>query len=369
MHNVCRQEPCQQKKCSGGCHEFFLMEVETRVVAATLKVLGLDSIDGEPNSTSMPASLVDSSTDTRKKFLKSLSLNVIDKYVSHQEQMAKIIADAKKEKQADVEILPDGKFPCRFPSCKKTFAHDGKRREAHEKTHDLKKAEAITTPTQCSDDMFNYQLALLEYGMLYKNFCDAISEGDGGRLLRCWKYFLMIMKKDGARSRKYPLEGLNLLCQTYAILFPRDAHRLVWNRSVKAKYGAGGNIPLDLALEHYNRVLKEVIKKMGPNACNEKAVSRFCKAIPTNKQLMDNFDHTCKVLRRSGKHVKTVASNDFGKIVEELIQSDAFTQNTQRNLNKFRNCGSSILTNCDLHSMFVRINEHRRSIYLHKTAR
>lgn len=55
------------------------MEVETRVVAATLKVLGLDSIDGEPNDRSMPASLVDSSTDSKKAFLKSLSLNVIDK--------------------------------------------------------------------------------------------------------------------------------------------------------------------------------------------------------------------------------------------------------------------------------------------------
>ena len=156
------------------------------------------------------------------------------------------------------------------------------------------------------------------------------------------------MKKDGARSRKYALEGLNLLCQIDALLCPRDAHRLVWNRSVKAKYGAGSNIPLDLALEHYNRVLKEVIKKMGANASNEKAVNRFFKAIPTNKELMDNFDHTCKVLRRSGKHVKTVASNDFIKVVEELIKSDVFTQNAQRKLNKFRNCGSSILANFDL---------------------
>ena len=34
------------------------------------------------------------------------------------------------------------------------------------------------------DDVRNYQLALLEYGMLYLNFCDAISEGDGLRILR-----------------------------------------------------------------------------------------------------------------------------------------------------------------------------------------
>ncbi len=67
--------------------------------------------------------------------------------------------------------------------------------------------------------------------------------------------------------------------------------------------------------------------------------------------------------------MKTVASNDFNKIVKELIKSDVFTQNTQRQLYKFHNCGPSILENFDLHSMFIWINEHRRSIYLHKTAR
>lgn len=36
-----------------------------------------------------------------------------------------------------------------------------------------------------SDDMFSYQKALLEYGKLILNFWDAISETDGGRIMRC----------------------------------------------------------------------------------------------------------------------------------------------------------------------------------------
>ena len=68
------------------------------------------------------------------------------------------------------------------------------------------------------------------------NFTDAISEADGLRILRCWKSFLMFMKMDAAQSRKYALEGLHLLSQFYTILSPRDAHRLIWNRSVKAKH-------------------------------------------------------------------------------------------------------------------------------------
>ena len=112
---------------------------------------------------------------------------------------------------------------------------------------------------------------MLEYGLLYLNFCDAISEGDGMCIIQCWKFFLMFLKVGGPSSRKYSLEALYLLSQIYAILPPRDAHRLVWNRFVKAKYGMGGNIPLDLALELYNRVIKEVVKKMGANASNHKA--------------------------------------------------------------------------------------------------
>ena len=122
---------------------------------------------------------------------------------------------------------------------------------------------------------------------------------------------------DGAQSRKYALKGLLLLLQFYTILSPRDAHRLIWNRSVKAKHGMGGNIPLDLALEHYNRVLKEVIKNMGPNPSNKTAISRFCKSISINKQLMDNFDLDCKVLKQSGLHIQKKCLGDLNKIVNE----------------------------------------------------
>jgi hypothetical protein len=163
------------------------------------------------------------------------------------------------------------------------------------------------------DEMLNYRYVLVKYGILFRNFSDLVSEGDGQTIFRCWKLFLMFLKGDAQRSSKYTLEGLNIMCQIYALLSPRDAHRLVWNRSVKAKNGVGGNISLDLALEQYNRVLKQIIKNMGPNASHEKVVNRFAKAIGVTKQLMDNFDLDCKVLRRAGKHVTKAATRDQKK--------------------------------------------------------
>ena len=205
--------------------------------------------------------------------------------------------------------------------------------------------------------------------MLFLNFSDAITEGDGLRILRCWKFFLMFLKANRASSRKYAQEGMHLIFQVYALLSPQDAHRLIWNRSVKAKPGVGGNIPLDLALEHFNCVLKEVIRKMGPNTSNPNAVNRFCKSITVTKRLMDNFDSECHFLKQSGKHVQKKYSSDNVSIVNELVVNNAFRSTKGRSYKCFSGCSASLLDRFDLHDMFKWINSHKRTIYLNKSAR
>ena len=163
---------------------------------------------------------------------------------------------------------------------------------------------------------------------------------------------LFDVQMDGAQSCKYALEGLHLLSQVCTTLSPRDAHRLIWNRYVKAKHGMAGNIPLDLALEHYNRALKEVIQNMGPNPSTKTAISRFCKSISINKQLMDNFDLDCKVLKQSGLHIQK-CFRDLTKIVHELIVNNAFKYCAGRSYQHFKDCPPSLLTSFDLHGMFV----------------
>ena len=131
--------------------------------------------------------------------------------------------------------------------------------------HNLSVTTDSSVPKK-SDNMYNYQCSLLEFGFIIMSFYDAVSEGDGLRVFRCWKFMLPYLRQDGAASRKYALEALYLLFQAYALLSPRDAHCLIWNRFHKRKQGSSGNIPLDLALEHYNNVIKTLVHKMGPNA-------------------------------------------------------------------------------------------------------
>ena len=140
-----------------------------------------------------------------------------------------------------------------------------------------------------------------------KIFQDAVSEGDGARILRCWKFLLLYLKADGPSSRKYCLEGLYLLFQVHCLLSARESYRVIWNRSVKKKSGFGGNIPIDLCMEHYIRSVKLLMRKLGPNQTNRNILQRYMKALGFTKTLLEDFDEGTEILRRSGRHTKSAA--------------------------------------------------------------
>ena len=151
------------------------------------------------------------------------------------------------------------------------------------------------------DDVFNYNCSLLAQGLLFLNFLDSTSEGDGDRSIRCWKFFLLHFKEDKSTT-KYALEALYLLLQVYSLLPPAEAHSLVWNRTVNNEGGPGKNVAIDLDLEHDNNDLKQLIKNLGPNI-TEDAVRRISNGQPKSKQMLSCMDREILVKQRSGKHI------------------------------------------------------------------
>ena len=141
------------------------------------------------------------------------------------------------------------------------------------------------------------------------NFYGAVNGGDGLHVFSCQKFMLPYLRQDGAASIKYTLEALYLLFQAYALLSPQDAHCLIWNRFYILKQGSSGNIPLDLALEHYNNVIKTLMHKMGPNATNRSALNPLIKALTINKKVLDNFDVMCSVIQRFKLVVKFISQS------------------------------------------------------------
>ena len=178
-----------------------------------------------------------------------------------------------------------------------------------------------------------------------------------------------MLRSDGASSRKYCLEALYIGCQIHALLSPKDAHSLIWNRFHKSKSSQGGNIPLDLMLEHYNNVMKNVIHLLGSNSTNTKAVDRFAKALTVNEQLLGGFDTSCNVRKRSGKHTQENAAKDLQKIVKELVKEEALTYKKGRKYKAYNGMNASLLDDFNWHSLYAWIEEHKRNISLNRSAR
>lgn len=354
---------------------FFLLEVESRIVAAAMKELGIEEL--EEMSQIVPNQIEKWTKAEKKDYLNKLSTTIVDKYILDEAKHKKIVLAAnqleEKQLQRLKDMAPSGRYKCRFPGCKKTFSSDGKWRQSHEQSHNppvnIQEQPLLTEIHQedIRDDMYNYQKALLDYGMVILNFFDAISEGDGARVIRNWKFLLLHFHHDKG-SYKYALEGLYMLFQIHALLSPKAAHNLVWNRFSKRKQKLGGNISLDLALEFLNRIFKDAVKKLGPNA-SPKSINRICHAMGVTKQLTENFDNSMLLYKRSGKHIRRSEKADMKKIVCELVKQNALTKTPGRCYGFFSNFKPNLLYDFDLQKFYSWISDHKKYMILHRKAR
>lgn len=366
------------------CREFFDLEVKARILAAPMQVLEIDDLNAIPPESILPRESKEYAVPRKKELLRNIASQVVDKFVLQKDKidrlLNKVLTVEEIENVRQQDQTEDGRFKCRFPGCDKTFAYNGKSKKTHEAAHDPPVTDDVETTFSSTipamkkkqpdenDDMYNYQCSCLEYGMIVLNFFGAIKEGDGKRIVRCWKFQLPYLRNDPG-STKYSLEALNLVFQENALLSPRDAHRLMWNRSVCSKPGHGNNIPLDLSLEFHNRLLKEVVKKLGPNANNPKSIDRYCRAVDGTKVVIENFDKEISLAKRSGIHVKTSIVHDLHKIVAELVSQKAFVWSPSRAYYYYSNFRTSLLENLDMQDMFKWINKHKKNILLAKKAR
>jgi len=87
-----------------------------------------------------------------------------------------------------------------------------------EKRPAKKKLHQTNNPTYEEYKVSACACGLLTHGLLYLEFGDAI-KGDGHRLLRCWRHFLMLFKE--IKRTNYSFEVITMLVQYHFLLSPR----------------------------------------------------------------------------------------------------------------------------------------------------
>ncbi len=146
-------------------------------------------------------------------------------------------------------------------------------------------SSAPVVPPQ--DGVHAHACGMLSSGLLLLEFKDAIWEGDGNRIIRCWRYMLLIYKATGCTN--YATEALNTLLQLRYFFSPRMAAQLKWNRTFNVHGREAKNIPADLYMEHLNRECKMILAGMGSNITEELilSVSHAMKQLTTILSSLD----------------------------------------------------------------------------------
>lgn len=170
----------------------------------------------------------ESSKEDKKNYLEFVCAKVVGMFVieSKNERILECLDSINL-----LSLDDNNRYQCSYEGCQKSFAKYGKRMKDHEANHnppilDIIEQSVVVDTTlsdEEQDDMFSYQKALLEYGMLILNFWDAISEEHGERKMRCWRFFLLYLRAEGQSTVKYSLEALYLLCQINVLLSPQAA--------------------------------------------------------------------------------------------------------------------------------------------------
>ncbi|XP_066930810.1 uncharacterized protein [Clytia hemisphaerica] len=304
--------------------EFFQVHTSAMVVVAFTEHLGMKSVN---DKIEVPERLT--SVAERRRWLFGLINKMLEKFVLPEiDELTKI------------EERLFQKVACQQPGCSSLFT-TLVGLKAHEKNfHKIDHTEnAEPKLDEGEDPVFNYGCVSLSYGLLLKNLGDAIKEGDGERVVRCWKYFTYVFKSTGQAHKNYALAGLRLIASIKGLLTPAKAHELIWNRFCNTAGGIGKCIPRDLRNEHLNKIAKEHIRSLGHSNISDDNVVKMSRTIGCMEDIVRSFaQKENQKTHKKNPHEKT----QLAHCISEITQANMFNHVSGRELNGFPDFKRSI---------------------------
>ncbi|XP_070533053.1 uncharacterized protein [Ptychodera flava] len=259
-----------------------------------------------------------------------------------------ILSEAKKFVKAYVisdipQLQPDGrKYKCRY--CEREFARNG-----NLKNHEVKHAE-YTEPDAGRDDneddgVLNYTRHALMLCLLRRDHNNAIHMGDGGRIIRLYKFFYLYFKV--SNCPKYAYAMLELLAQVSCLLTPRKAYQLTWNRSVNWQGKEYTNHPMDLDIEHDNKAFKTDVNSYR-GEITQRMVDKVSRSLNITEAITANYNRQTQVRKPSGKHTSANTDEDVQALVQHFRVAELFEDKPGRKHRAFEKIPANILGKLDM---------------------
>lgn len=106
--------------------QMFVLALKARIIAAGMKVLGMEELSGNPTKLRYPAKSSKQDHDAKLKYLRKIASAIVDEYVVDSNTIDKIISPVLLQEEQELAVAnqrmtPDGRFRCRFNGCEKTY--------------------------------------------------------------------------------------------------------------------------------------------------------------------------------------------------------------------------------------------------------
>jgi L1 cell adhesion molecule like protein len=193
-----------------------------------------------------------------------------------------------------------------------------------------------------TDHKVAYAEEVFSLGLLFMEFIDAIHEGDGLRILRCWQYFLMLFK--ATNKHKYSIQAVTMLTQYHFLFSERMSSQLIWSRTINIHGRPGKNIPMDLFMEHLNKELKLACSHLSSNISG-KAIQRIGMCLRYLSEIKRNYDDNSNIPSEYSHHSLKSSKKDLLTILKQLNDTEVFIEQPGRYHTQFKkfSFGSAVI--------------------------
>lgn len=309
--------------------EFLDKVTDAYLINGALVHFGMGSIEDQPTKNVYDGSVLDE--DGKRKHAEKTIADFLEEHVVYNVPELSHLAPTSND------------LKCRV--CQKVYKRPTALKKHEKDKHGIMEADRTATEeSQKEDKLRNYTHQLLIMLLLRLDHNDAIKHGNGGRVIRLYKYFCLYFKV--SNCLKYSFAMLQLQAQVSALLSPRLAHSLTWNRFVNHQGKADSNHPMDLEIEHDNKLFKTDCQSY-QGEITEKSIQRVGRSTMPSDEILRNFDKSSEVKRLSGKHTMMSTQEDVLALVEHLIPAQVYSNIAGRAHSAFEEMPNSLLDAID----------------------
>ncbi len=146
------------------------------------------------------------------------------------------------------------------------------------------------------------------------------------------------------------------------VFSPRLQKQILWSRVVNSKGGTGKNIPVDLHLEHLNRLLKDIIIGLGANI-SESSIVSASRSLNALVELGMSFDEQVGIHQESTHHTKRSSDKDRAVVLKQLtVHSKVFDYVPGRKHLGFKKVVPNVARSVEAGALFKWINNQQKRL-------